>query len=85
MLVEAIGNRVIRWRLNEVMARYRIKNSELADRLSKHATTISRMRSTDEFPKLGGDALNDLLNALIDLSGDAVSVGDLIEHTKDEE
>lgn len=58
---------MLRWRLRELMARGRITNRELAERLQKHETSISRMKNSDTMPRMDGDELNSLCNALTEL------------------
>ena len=49
---------MLRWRLREIMARSRITNRELAQRLHRHETSISRMKNSDTMPKMdGGDLM----------------------------
>lgn len=56
--------KVIRWKLNEVMARKRIRNKDLAKALSITETSIYRLRKTDEMPRLSPERLNGLCAAL---------------------
>lgn len=55
---------VIRWKLNEVMARKRIRNKDLAKDLGITETSIYRLRKTDEMPRLSPERLNGLCAAL---------------------
>lgn len=80
----------LRWRLNEVMARLRITNQELGDEMGRHEVSISRMRSTDSMPRLDGDALNSLSNALTKISRSRgvpgmVGPSDLFEYSPDDD
>lgn len=54
-----------RWSLDAVMTRIGIKNTDLADRLGKHQNSVSRMRR--KMPRMDGDELAALLNALNDI------------------
>ncbi len=79
---------MLRWRLREVMARGRITNRELAERLQKHETSISRMKNSDVMPRMDGDELNSLCNALTAIfreRGQAVVIThmDLMDHFPD--
>ncbi|MDZ4876728.1 MAG: hypothetical protein CLLPBCKN_006163 [Chroococcidiopsis cubana SAG 39.79] len=56
--------KVIRWKLNEVMARKRIRNKDLAKTLSITETSIYRLRKTDEMPRLSPERLNGICAAL---------------------
>lgn len=55
---------MIRWKLNEVMARKRIRNKDLAQALEVTETSIYRLRKTDEMPRLTPERLNGLCVAL---------------------
>lgn len=55
---------VIRWKLNEVMARKRIRNKDLAMELGITETSIYRLRKTDDMPRLSPERLNGLCAAL---------------------
>lgn len=82
----ALGRpRVIRWKLNEVMARYRLTNSQLGGEIDRHETSVSRLRSSDEMPRLSGADLNKLCGALTRLSGEIVGVEELLEYVVDED
>lgn len=80
---------MLRWRLREIMARGRITNRELAQRLHKHETSISRMKNSDTMPKMDGAELNSLCKALTELfrergQGVVITHVDLIEHFPDD-
>ncbi len=55
------------WVLREVMARYKVKNKELAVALDRSETSISRIKTVDEMPELNGSELDNLCNALTKL------------------
>lgn len=79
---------LIRWRLSEVMARYRIKGSDLAERLEISDNAISNLKSAKTMPRIDGDRLNALCNALNKLAEglDAeITPAVLIEYARDEE
>jgi putative transcriptional regulator len=57
-------NKVIRWKLNEVMARKRIKNKDLAQMLGITENSIYRLRKVDEMPRLTPERLNGICAAL---------------------
>lgn len=81
---------LIRWRLNEVMARYRIKGSDLAERLEISTNAISRLKNAKTMPRIDGDRLNTLCNALNKLAEDSdnlnaeITPAVLIEYVRDE-
>lgn len=59
---------VVRWKLREVMARRRITNKALADELKTHPTSISRIKTQDILPEIGGEALGRLIDGINKLS-----------------
>ena len=59
---------VVRWKLREVMARRRITNKALADELKAHPTSISRIKTQDILPEIGGEALGRLIDGINKLS-----------------
>jgi putative transcriptional regulator len=58
----------VRWKLREVMARRKITNRALASELQVHPTSISRLKTQDVLPEIGGEALRSLINAINKLS-----------------
>lgn len=59
---------VVRWKLREVMARRRITNKALAIELDVHPTSISRLRTQDVLPEIGGEVLGRLIDGINKLS-----------------
>ena len=57
-------NQVIRWKLNEVMARKRVKNKDLAQILCITENSVYRLRKVDEMPRLTPERLNGICQAL---------------------
>ncbi len=55
---------VVRWKLREVMARRRITNKALATELNVHPTSISRLRTQDVLPEIGGEVLGRLIDGI---------------------
>jgi putative transcriptional regulator len=51
---------VIRWKLNEVMARNRVRSKDLAEAIGISETSMYRLRKTDEMPRLTPQRLEDL-------------------------
>jgi DNA-binding Xre family transcriptional regulator len=82
---------LIRWRLNEVMARYRIKGSDLAERLKISNNAISKLKNAKTMPRIDGDRLNTLCNALNKLAENAenldteITPAMLLEYVRDED
>ncbi|MGB3208695.1 MAG: helix-turn-helix transcriptional regulator [Crinalium sp.] len=56
--------RVIHWKLNEVMARKRIRNKDLATALEITENSVYRLRKTDLMPRLTPERLDGICNAL---------------------
>lgn len=50
------------------MARRRITNKALADELNAHPTSISRIKTQDVLPEIGGEALGRLIDGINKLS-----------------
>ena len=79
---------LIRWRLREVMARYSIKAVDLAKEMRVSPNSVSNLRKGNTMPRLDGDALNKLCNALnkLALNLDAeITPVTLIDYTRDDE
>ncbi len=86
MGVTSLTQTLIRWRLNEVMARYHIRPKELAETMSVSPTTVSNLRKR-QMPRLTEETLNKLIKALNELSEEdyLITPGDLIEYIPDSE
>jgi DNA-binding Xre family transcriptional regulator len=69
---------VIRWKLNEVMARNRVRNKDLAEALDITENSVYRLRKVDEMPRLAPERLNGICAAL------NCQPGDLLEWVPDE-
>jgi putative transcriptional regulator len=68
---------VIRWKLNEVMAKKRIRNKDLAEALDITENSVYRLRKTDEMPRLTPERLNGICEVL------NCQPGDLLEWVAD--
>ncbi|MBE9182400.1 helix-turn-helix domain-containing protein [Oculatella sp. LEGE 06141] len=55
---------VIRWNLNELMAKHRIKGKDLAEFLKVRPATITGLRNSVVMPRIDGDRLEEVLAAL---------------------
>ncbi|BAS59907.1 hypothetical protein NIES2135_20640 [Leptolyngbya boryana NIES-2135] len=70
-----------KWKLAEVLARHKIKNKELAERLGVRPNTISDLKRADSMPRIDGKKLDELAAAITALSkiGGTVRGIDLLE------
>ena len=59
-----IEKSMLRWKLREVMARQKVTNRELAQRIKVHETSISRLKGQDTMPRIDGETLENLCQAL---------------------
>ncbi|MBD2254713.1 helix-turn-helix domain-containing protein [Nostoc parmelioides FACHB-3921] len=57
-------DKVICWKLNEVMARKRLKNKDLAQMLGITENSVYRLRKVDSMPRLAPERLNGICKAL---------------------
>ena len=79
---------LIRWRLREIMARYKIKAKDLAHELGQTPNSITNLRNSDTMPRLDGGSLNNLCNALNRLAPNAqqeITPMTLIDYSRDPE
>lgn len=54
----------IRWKLREIMAREKMTNRELAAKIGMHENSVSKLKSQDTLPRIGGETLNEICRAL---------------------
>jgi len=82
----SVAHTLIRWRLNEVMARHDIRAKELAKEMGVSPTTVSNLRKRS-MPRLTEETLDKLCKALNNLSHERTPItpGDLIEYTPEPE
>lgn len=71
-------DKVIRWKLNEVMARKRVRNKDLAEVLGITENSLYRLRKVDEMPRLTPERLNGICKAL------NCQPGELLEYEPDD-
>jgi len=79
---------LIKWRLREVMARYNIKAIDLAKEMGISPNSVSNLRKGYTMPRLDGDSLNGLCNALNKLAlglDEEITPITLIDYTRDDE
>ncbi|PSB60672.1 hypothetical protein DSM107010_61800 [Chroococcidiopsis cubana SAG 39.79] len=70
------------------MARYHIKAIDLAKEMGVSANAVSNLRKSDTMPRLDGDSLNNLCNALNKLAlnlDEQITPISLIDYTRDYE
>lgn len=76
------------WKLRFVMKQRGITNKALASELKVHPTTISRLKTQDVLPEIGGEVLCELINAINKLSVEGFgccSLPELIELVKSDD
>jgi DNA-binding Xre family transcriptional regulator len=79
---------LIKWRLREVMARYRIKAVDLAEEIGVSPNSVSNLRNSESMPRLDGSSLNNLCNALNKLAinlEEEITPITLIDYSRDSE
>jgi len=54
----------LKWNLRQLMADRKVKNKDLAEALGVHWTSISRMKSADEMPRIDGESLATICKVL---------------------
>ncbi|MDJ0734320.1 MAG: helix-turn-helix domain-containing protein [Nostocaceae cyanobacterium] len=76
---------LIRWKLNEVMARHRVKGKDLANYLGISANAVSALRKAVIMPEIGGQRWEQICLGVNELSsiGEAITPLDLIEYVAD--
>lgn len=78
---------LIRWKLNEVMARHRVKGKDLANYLGVSANAVSALRNALIMPEIGGERWEQICLGVNELSsiGEVINPLDLIEYVPDSE
>ncbi len=73
---------LIRWRLNEIMARHRVLARELAQDMDTSDNAISNLRRAETMPRIDGKKFDQLCASLTKLSKirEPVTPYDLIEY-----
>ena len=74
----------VRWKLRAVMADRKVTNKALAEVLGMNPVSISKLRTTDDMPEIGGEALAKLCDAIAQLSNIPCTPSELIEFIPDE-
>lgn len=88
-VVSEMSKTKYRWVLREFMARYKVKTLELAEEMKTYSPAISKLRSFDTIPPIGGEKLTELCEALETIIRSkgvdkAVDLSDLIECDREE-
>lgn len=63
-MTTAVLSPVIRWQLRQIMADRRMTNTALAEILGISRQAIGDMKNRDDMPRIDGQTLNSLCNAL---------------------
>lgn len=69
----------VNWKLREVLARRKITNKALAEKMGVHPTNISRLKSRDTLPAIGSEEIERFRIAITDLSREQFGVCTLSE------
>lgn len=75
---------MLRWKLREVMARYNITGVALAKELNLTTVAISNMRQSNTIPRIDGNRIKELTEALSKLAETKITFYDLFEETEKE-
>lgn len=74
----------LRWKLAEIMVRYRIKSKTLSEALNMSLTAVSNLRNATVLPKLGGERICQIAEVISELSGKKITPYDLMECVESE-
>lgn len=69
----------VTWKLREVLARRRITNKALAEKMGIHPTNISRLKNRDTLPAIGNDEIERFRIAITELSQESFGACTLSE------
>lgn len=58
----------VSWKLRETMARRKITNKALAEKLGSHPVSVSRLKTSDTLPAIGGEEVEKIRAAITELS-----------------
>lgn len=75
----------VRWKLRQVLADRKVTNKALADKLGVHPTSVSRLKSQDILPAIGGNEIEKIRVALTELSQEKFGICTLSELVRLEE
>lgn len=71
------------WKLRAVLADRKITNKALAEELGMNPVSISKLKSNDLLPEIGGETLANLCQAISKLSSRECTPNDLIEYVSE--
>lgn len=82
-----MGETLIRWKLNEVMARHRVLGKDLASFLGISTNAVSALRKAGIMPEIGGDRWEQVCTGINSLSkiGEVITPFDLVEYIPQKE
>lgn len=66
--VNALEVGKVSWKLRETMARRKVTNKALAEKLGSHPVSISRLKAQDTLPAIGGEEIERIRAAISELS-----------------
>jgi putative transcriptional regulator len=69
----------VTWKLREVLARRKVTNKALAEKMGVHPTNISRLKSRDTLPAIGNEEIERFRVAITELSQESFGVCTLSE------
>ena len=69
----------VRWLLRETMARRKVTNKALAEKLGKHPVSIARLKAQDTLPEIGNATIEEIRAAIDDLSREGFGACTLAE------
>lgn len=81
LLASDVGK--VKWKLREALARRKVTNAALAEKIGRHPTAVSRLKSQDILPAIGGEEISKICDAITELTVDnsfgPCSLSELIE------
>jgi putative transcriptional regulator len=81
-----MGRGLIRWKLNEVMARHRVKGKDLADYLGISPNSVSLLKKATVFPEIGGERWEQICAGINELSqiDELITPFDMVEYVENQ-
>ncbi|BAZ15921.1 hypothetical protein NIES4071_77940 [Calothrix sp. NIES-4071] len=77
---------LIRWKLNEVMARHRVKGKDLADYLGISPNSVSLLKKATILPEIGGERWEQICAGINELSqiNEPITPFDMVEYVENQ-